>query len=121
MTVVTVKGADRLAATTAKAGAALSSLPRSVHEQAGQILAGAARRAAPHRTGYLARSIRVRSTGTGATVSAAARYARFVSYGSRHNPRPVPFMDVGLDRGQADAVDVYAAAVDNIVGSIRGA
>lgn len=118
---VTVKGADRLAASTAAAGRDLAQLPASVHLQAAAAVAEPARRAAPRRTGTLARSIVTRPAAGGAVVTAQARYARFVAGGSRHNPRPVPFMDIGLAAGQDAAVAVYADAADRILSTIRGA
>lgn len=118
---VKVTGGDRLAATTASAGRALENLPASVHAEAAQVIRDAARRAAPHRTGFLSRSIVAVPARGGAKVSATARYARPVHYGSKRNRPANPFMDRGLDAGADRAVDVYAEAVDRIVGSIKGA
>lgn len=61
-----------------------------------EVIRGRARVVAPRLSGRLARSIDLRRAPDSITVSADTPYAGFVSYGSKHNPRPVPFMEIAV-------------------------
>ncbi len=111
---------------------------------AGLLVSGTAKRLAPYRTGNLRRSIVSQATalqgGTAAIITAAAKYARPVEYGSKpHTPpfgaiqrwarrkglsagaiwmtirrrgtKPHPFMEPALKQRQGSVVDRFTQAI----------
>lgn len=76
-----------------------------------QVIRGRARVVAPKRTGRLSRSIDLRRAADTITVTATAPYAAQVAYGGKHNPNPVPFMEIAV----ADSQARMAAAADTQV------
>lgn len=74
---------------------------------AGEVVSRTAKGLTPHRTGRLAGSIRVVERGLEARVETSLSYARFVHFGSIHNPRPVPFLYDALDRRHDAVIAVY--------------
>ena len=81
---------------------------QAVAEAVAQVVATRARVVVPKRTGRLMRSIDLRRAGDTITVAASAPYAAAVAYGGKHNPRPVPFMDIAV----ADSGARMGAAAD---------
>lgn len=81
---------------------------QAVAQAVAEVVAGRARVVVPKRTGRLMRSIDLQRVGDTITVAASAPYAAQVSYGGRHNPRPVPFMDIAV----ADSGARMGAAAD---------
>lgn len=61
-----------------------------------EVIKGRARVVAPKKTGRLARSIDLRRAPDSITVGTTVPYAAQVAYGGKHNPRPVPFMEIAV-------------------------
>jgi HK97 gp10 family phage protein len=115
-----IKGADRLAATTAAAGRDLAAMPRGTHAAAANVAAARTRANAPRRTGRLVGSVGVQVTGSGASVTVGAPYAAFVEYGTRYM-RGRRFVSAAADDSLDDVADVYMAQVDRTMKTIKGA
>lgn len=87
---------------------------RAIAAAAAAPIAARARQVAPRRSGELRRSIEVAATGRGRTVTVIARagHANLVSYGSIHNPNPVPFLDIAVDDTTAEVQSAVEREVD---------
>lgn len=80
--------------------------------QVAEVIRGRARVVAPKRTGRLARSIDLRRALDTITVTATAPYAAQVAYGGKHNPRPVPFMEIAVADSGARMATAAETAVE---------
>jgi len=136
-----------------QAGAMLQEELDSAATDAGLLVSGAAKRLAPYATGNLRRSIVSSTTslhgGTAAIVTAAAKYARPVEYGSKpHTPplgpiqrwaarrglsggavwmairrkgtKPHPFMVPALEQRQGAVVDRFTSAIQKALERVTG-
>lgn len=120
-TTVVVHGEKQLAATLAAAGNKIGHMD-SAHARVGASIAQRARGAAPKRTGRLARSTTARPTGNGASVTATVVYARVIHNGwARHNISPNPYIQRTMTQYSAEWADQYAAEVQKILGTVKGA
>ena len=107
---VQISGAVELADSLAGLSYAVDN-PAELLSDAARMVRSAAVDAAPKRTGRLAASITISRARRGYAVTARAPYAQFVHYGSVHNPRPVPFMDIASRRSEAAVNAAVDAAV----------
>ena len=95
---VRVDGLKQTVAAMQKAGVEVDDLKEGF-AAVGQAVVDRARIASPTRTGRLDGSIRASRRKNGVVVSAGgarAPYARYVAYGSMHNPDPVPFIELAV-------------------------
>ena len=99
---------DRLASDLHVAGPLLDDV--AVH------VARDARTLAPKRTGRLAASISVVHFTRGHVVRTSMPYAQYVHYGSIHNPRPRPFLDMAARRVEAQVNGIVDNGVDAAIG-----
>jgi phage gpG-like protein len=116
-----VVGADRLAATMRAAADDLDDMTRPGTATA-NVIAGRARVEAPRRTGRLAGSLTTQVSGDEAVVTSALPYANRTHWGwAAVGQAAQPF----LVRPAYDLVPVwskfYAAEVDRLVGTVKGA
>jgi Bacteriophage HK97-gp10, putative tail-component len=84
---------------------------------AAEVIARAAQRRAPVKSGRLRSSIVADNSRGYVRVVALARYSPFVHYGSIHNPSPVPFLDLarsapGVEAAVEREVDKAIARAD---------
>lgn len=121
---VKVDGADQLARTLRRAGAQLADWT-AVNTRAAEVLADAARRAVPRRTGRLAGTIRTRAGKAEAEVTAGGGgvvYAKVQEYGSpRRNIRAQPYMRPAVDQSAGEIPRLYAGHVTATISHVKGA
>lgn len=119
-----VVGLRTLTSTLRKAGEDLADL-KDANAAAAQLVAGAARSAAPTRTGRLAGSGRGNRAAGRAQVlfgGAKARYAPVVHWGWPARGIPAqPFASQAAQRTEPQWIPIYEAAVAAIVARIQGA
>lgn len=119
-----VRGSRQLRATLRRAGDDLGEL-KAVHARIGSLVAAAAARAAPHRTGALAADVRSSGTNTAAIIrSGRARlpYAGPIHWGwPSRGIRAQPFMTDAAANTEGTWVGMYVAAVDTILANVQGA
>jgi phage gpG-like protein len=108
---------------------------RRVHQQAADKVLARAVREAPHRTGRLAASLTAKGNNASAVVRSAGRkapYAAPVHWGWPTRPNkgkgwrggriaPNPFLYEAVVRFQEEIAADYLAAVDKLMGKIKGA
>lgn len=117
---VRVIGLERLRATMAAAGRELEHLP--AHTAVARYVASRSAIAAPRRTGRLAASLRGRNEAAAAVTESNVPYAAVIENGwPAHHIRPHRFVYRTVTANESRIVAMYAADVDRIVGTIKGA
>jgi len=115
---VTVDGADRLAATMHAAADAIRDLGPT-NTKVAALIAGRTR--PPRLTGRLAGSIRPSSDATTATVGTDVVYGPVHEYGwPRRNIRARRYLSGAFASSTDQAVAMYAAAISDAIGHVRG-
>jgi hypothetical protein len=109
---VTVQGEERLVATLRDAGRDLADLS-GAHAQVAARLVATAQGLVPVRTGTLRASLWGTATADTATVAARAPYAGFVH-------ARTPFLTMAVVQDEPAIVDTYAAAVDDVLATVKG-
>lgn len=119
--VVEVKGAERLAATLAAAGADLADI-QAAAAAVGAMVAGAARGLAPKRTGALAASVEpITTVANVIDIAADSIYAGPIHWGwPAHNIAAQPFIKDAIESTEAETVGIYADEVNNILAKVEG-
>jgi hypothetical protein len=121
---VVVEGARELRATMKRAGADLDDL-KDAHAEVAAYVASASSSAAPRASGRLAASVRGNRAQASAVVKAggaAVPYAGPIHWGwPGHNIAAQPFMADTAARTEPHWTATYLAAIERIVGKIRGA
>lgn len=110
---VDADGTTELASTLGAAAAALVDL-EGVDDAAGDLVLGAAR--VPRDRGTLAASL----TSVGGVLSASARHAPFVHWGTKHL-RARPFLLDALAAREEAVANLYADHVEDALDTIKGA
>lgn len=126
--VIEVKGADRLAATLGDFARSLEDMA-DANRRAGEAIGSSAVGRAPRRTGRLAGSLRVDAAPTDVSVGFGAVHAAPIHWGvgprvglrGPHNIRGTLFLTEALAASEPAVLDIYAEAVDNRLGKVRGA
>lgn len=120
---IQVEGAKQLRATLKRAGADLSDL-KAANADAAKVVEQAAGPAAPHVSGRLAGSGRSSGTATAGIVrfgGSSVRYANPIHWGwPARNIEPHPFVSDTLESKEPEVLDVYGAAVDDILAKVKG-
>lgn len=118
---VTVVGADTLAATLHGFADDLGDLGDAA-TAAGAIVVRGARLRARRRTGHLAASFTATPDGSGSRIGSPVVYAGVQEYGwSRHHITPSWALTSALADAGPAVTDVYARAVDDALGKVKGA
>ena len=125
---VKVKGGERLAATLGTMGDQLTDWS-GPNADVAELLAGAAARSAPRRSGALAGSHIPVSDATAAGVAASARYAAPLAFGvgpraglrGPHNIAANPWIWQASSSAEPAAIKVYEAHRDAAVAQVKGA
>ena len=86
----------------------------------GAFLATRGRADAPRRTGYLAASHRADPSATAVEVVAAAPYAGYVHYGTRHM-RARPWLTTGAHNTEGTWIRNYETRIETVLAGVRGA
>lgn len=113
---VRVDGLKQTVAAMQKAGVEVDDLKDGFARVGAEVVAKG-RALSPTRTGRLDRSIRASRRKNGVVVSAGGAgvpYARYVAYGSIHNPHPVPFIE--LAAAATDVDGLIAQALNEALG-----
>lgn len=117
---IEVEGATELRATLAKAGADLDDF----HDAHGKVAALVGRRAAqlaPKVSGALAASMSPTAENTAALIGFGVVYAGVIEGGwPRHNIAATRFATTAAQETEDAWLGIYAARVDDIVGSVKG-
>lgn len=115
---VEVEGADRLAATLARARADLADTTAPDREAADLVIQAAR---PPVRSGWLARSGTVQTIGDQVTASWTAAYAGVIHNGwaARHI-RPRPWIPAAIATAETPIVAVYARHTDQALNRVTG-
>lgn len=110
---VRLEGLDRsLAALDRQSGTALRRRVVLGMRAGGSLLVQPIREQAPRRTGYLSRSVSVRSGRDGSvSVGPRAWYRHFVIRGTRRGVRANPFVDRGVDTNLGQVKDRVADVI----------
>lgn len=111
---IEASGADSLAASFDRLQDELRDPAELVSDLAKRVQREA-RAIVPKRSGRLASSIGIRRISRGEVVRTSLPYAQYVHYGSIHNPRPVPFLELAARRAAADANRVGEQRVDQAI------
>lgn len=121
---IEVEGAAQLRRTLKAAGDDLGDL-KAAHRAAAAVVAGAAARAAPKRTGRLAGNIRPAGTKTAAIIrsgSAAVPYANPIHWGwPAHNIAAALYISGPAKQTESTWVALYQTEVKRIIGKVKGA
>jgi hypothetical protein len=121
---IQVQGARELRRTLAKAGQDLNDLT-DAHKEGGQIVAAEGKQRAPRVTGARAGTVRSSGTKTGAVVRAGTAALPGVPpdhWGwAARNIAPNPWLSEALEDKTPQVVELYEAAVDRVLQTIKGA
>lgn len=113
-----VDGLNDLRRDLRRVDAALIGEVKTLNFRAGELVAAEGRRRVPRRSGTLAASIRPAKQAAAAVVragSARVAYAKYVHWGSKHNPRPVRFLYGAVDARRDDVIRMYRAGLERII------
>lgn len=118
---IVVHGAERLAATLAKAGRALGKMT-GANRSVAMAIAQRSRAGAPKRSGKLARSTTGKDMpNNGARVQATVIYAGVIHYGwRRHRISPHPYVSDTVHQLEGTWVNKYAEETQKIMDNVKG-
>jgi hypothetical protein len=118
-TTVSAPGLDALPGALHNAADAMSKLPPDATTQAAHVIASAAARIAPRRTGRLAGSLRGTTVEFTPTIESDLAYASVIHWGSRNrNIRPNPFIMRAADQTTEQWSDAYAQGVQTVLDAV---
>lgn len=117
---VRIDGSSRLVATLAAAARRLSDFTKP-GTAAARTAAARAQAIAPKRTGQLAGSIRASGTKRVGIITASARHARPVHWGSPARGIPArPFLSIAAQGSEGSWIRQYEAHVDDALSEVKG-
>lgn len=112
---LTLNGADQLAATAHRAARDVPALVAAWGERAGEVVVAAVH--PPIRTGALARTVHVVTTDQGFGIAAGGPTAPYVAIVNARRP----FLAPAFHARESAVVDTAADLLDKLVGTIKGA